>query len=400
MLRLLFTTKDLSKQMTVITDGVDSQMNVFVTENTVGDVDYYKSLGIVIKAGITYNIGKFIEWCLANELGLIGYPEGLEDEEIVYVNVLDRTEYILDIETTELNFKNTGESKNFVVTSSKQEFKDGAPYGDPKAVEIEIQIQGDGFTGNAGVSQISASENPTNQIRKGVAIIIQKESGKRGTIALEQAASVITYENTITANNMTLAFDPAGEDLLVTITSKRQKKLNGKNSGSAVDIPFNYKIMGAGFSYKGLSGKTYTIAASENTNETTGRNGTLVVTQTGDGAKSVTITLTQSKANVTYEYNLKSSESNIQFIAAGETKTLPISCNKQKVVNGKDSGELIAVTYTTVVTGTGFTKGATEYSVVAAANTGAQRTGKATVTALEGGKKIDITLTQAAGATA
>lgn len=29
MLRLLFTTKDLSKQMTVITDGVDSQMNVF-----------------------------------------------------------------------------------------------------------------------------------------------------------------------------------------------------------------------------------------------------------------------------------------------------------------------------------------------------------------------------------
>lgn len=211
MLRLLFTTKDLSKQMTVITDGVDSQMNVFVTENTVGDVDYYKSLGIVIKAGITYNIGKFIEWCLANELGLIGYPEGLEDEEIVYVNVLDRTEYILDIETTELNFKNIGESKNFVVTSSKQEFKDGAPYGDPKAVEIEIQIQGDGFTSNAGVSQISASENPTNQIRKGVATIIQKESGKRGTIALEQAASVITYENTITANDMTLAFDPAGE---------------------------------------------------------------------------------------------------------------------------------------------------------------------------------------------
>ena len=53
MLRILFTTKDLSKQMTVITDWIDSQMNVFVTENTVGDVDYYKSLVIVIKAGIT-----------------------------------------------------------------------------------------------------------------------------------------------------------------------------------------------------------------------------------------------------------------------------------------------------------------------------------------------------------
>lgn len=400
MLRLLFTTKDLGKQMTVITDGVDSQMNVFVTENTVGDVDYYKSLGIAIKAGVTYNIGEFIEWCLANELGLIGYPEGLDGEEIIYVNVLDRTEYILDVQTKELDFKNTGESKNFVVTSSKQEFKDGAPYGDPKAVEIEIQIQGDGFTGNAGVSQISASENPTDQIRKGVATIIQKESGKRGTIALEQAASVITYENTITANDMTLAFDPAGEDLSVTITSKRQKKVNGKNSGNPTDVPTTYELTGVGFSFKGVSGNVYTITASENTNETTGRNGTFVVTQDTEEGKSVTVTLVQSKANVTYEYTLASDESNIQFAAAGETKILPIQCNKQKVVNGKDSGTPVAVDYTTVVTGTGFTKGSTEYSVVAAANTGAQRTGNAAVTASEGGKKIDITLTQAAGTSA
>lgn len=38
MLRLLFTNQDNSKQLTVITDGIDSQLNVFVTENTVGDI--------------------------------------------------------------------------------------------------------------------------------------------------------------------------------------------------------------------------------------------------------------------------------------------------------------------------------------------------------------------------
>lgn len=192
--------------MTVITDGVDSQMNVFVTENTVGDVDYYKSLGIVIKAGITYNIGKFIEWCLANELGLIGYPEGLEEEKINYVNVLDRTEYTFTLQTKSLSFVNTGESKNFVVTSSKQEYRDGAPYGKPIAVAIQIKISGTGFSGNAGISQISATENPTDKQRTGTATIIQNESGKTATISLSQAASVITYENTITATGLPLFF--------------------------------------------------------------------------------------------------------------------------------------------------------------------------------------------------
>lgn len=400
MLRLLFTTKDLSKQMTVITDGVDSQMNVFVTENTVGDVDYYKSLGIVIKAGITYNIGKFIEWCLANELGLIGYPEGLEEEKINYVNVLDRTEYTFTLQTKSLSFVNTGESKNFVVTSNKQEFKDGAPYGDPKAVEIEIQIQGDGFTSNAGVSQISASENPTNQIRKGVATIIQKESGKRGTIALEQAASVITYENAISANKTTLTFAATAGDQVVTITSTRQKKLNGKKSGSPTTVNTTGKVTGTGFSLKTQSGANYTVSATENTNETTGRTGTLVVTQEGSDAKSITINLSQPKATVAYVYNLSSNPSRVEFAATGETKTLSISSTKQKTVNGKNSGSPVAVNYTTIVSGTGFSKGTTEYSVVAAANTGAVREGSAVVKQSEGTKQITITLSQAAGTSA
>lgn len=62
-------------------------------------------------------------------------------------------------------------------------------------------------------------------------------------------------------------------------------------------------------------------------------------------------------------------------------------------MNGKNDGSPMTVDYTTVVSGTGFTKGSTEYSVVADANTGAQRTG----TAVEGGKKATVNLTQLAG---
>ena len=333
MLRLLFTTKDLSKQMTVITDGIDNQMNVFVTENTVGDVEYYKSLGIVIDAGVTYNIGKFKEWCLANGLGLIGYPEGLEEEKINYVNVLDRTEYTFTLQTKSLSFVNTGESKNFVVTSSKQEYRDGAPYGKPIAVAIQIKISGTGFSGNAGISQISATENPTDKQRTGTATIIQNESGKTATISLSQAASVITYENTITANKTTLTFAATAGDQVVTITSTRQKKLNGKNSGSPTTVNTTGKVTGTGFSLKTQSGANYTVSATENTNETTGRTGTLVVTQEGSGAKSITINLSQPKATVAYTYNLTSNPSRVEFVATGETKTLSISSTKQKAVS-------------------------------------------------------------------
>ena len=400
MLRLLFTTKDLSKQMTVITDGIDSQMNVFVTENTVGDVEYYKSLGIVIDAGVTYNIGKFKEWCLANGLGLIGYPEGLGEEKIVYVNILDRTEYTFALQTKSLSFVNTGESKNFVVTSSKQEYREGAPYGKPIAVAIQIKISGTGFSGNAGISQISATENPTDKQRTGTATIIQDESGKTATISLSQAASVITYENAISANKTTLTFAATAGDQVVTITSTRQKKLNGKNSGAPTTVNTTGKVTGTGFSLKTQSGANYTVSATENTNETTGRAGTLVVTQEGSGAKSITINLSQLKATVAYTYNLTSNPSRVEFVATGETKTLSISSTKQKTVNGKNSGSPVAVNYTTTVSGTGFSKGTTEYSDVAAVNTGTAREGSAVVKQSEGTKQITITLSQAAGASA
>ena len=58
--------------------------------------------------------------------------------------------------------------------------------------------------------------------------------------------------------------------------------------------------------------------------------------------------------------------------------------------------------YTTTVSGTGFSgnAGTTEYSVVAAVNTGTAREGSAVVKQSEGTKQITITLSQAAGTSA
>ena len=111
--------------------------------------------------------------------------------------------------------------------------------------------------------------------------------------------------------------------------------------------------------------------------------------------------MSQAAGTVTYEYTLDTDPDALNFVAAGETKAFTVNSKKQKKINGKNSGAASAVNYTTVVSGDGFTKGSTEYSVVAAVNsTTTQRTGQAVVTMSEGNKKVTVTLTQEAGASA
>lgn len=289
MLRLLFTTEDNVHQMTVVTDGIDGQMKVFVTESLYGDVEYYKGLGIVIEPGHTYNIGQFKEWAFKALVKLISYPEGFGEEGAVLSDVQEVVEYVLETKEPTLNFPAKGGDDMCVVTSSKQTFKNGQPVGHPEGVPVTFSISGTGFKVDGG-GQVTVDENPNNTTRKAVVTVKQNESGKTLQITCNQAASTVTYEYTLTTDPTTLS-----------------------------------------------------------------------------------------------------------FAAAGETKSLQIVSTRQKKVNGKNDGSPMTVDYTTVVSGTGFTKGSTEYSVVADANTGAQRTGTAVVTAVEGGKKATVNLTQLAG---
>lgn len=500
MLRLLFTTEDNSEQLTVITDGVDSQLNVFVTENVVGAIEYYKSIGIVIEAGHTYNIGQFKEWAFKALVKLIAYPEGFGEESVVLSDIQDVVEYVLETDEPTLNFLAKGGDDMCVVTSSKQTFKNGQPVGHPEGVPVTFSISGTGFKVDGG-GQVTVDENPNNTIRKAVVTVKQNESGKTVQIECVQAASTVSYEYALTLNPTSVTFDGAGGEKLVTVTSTRTKVLNGVKQ-QAQTHPTDIELAGVGFSYE-VSGNNYNLKAAENTgtSQRTGKatisqeggktvqmnltqnaatvtydyaltansqtiqfvalgetkvlqvtstkqkkvnnkpsgnpekvDTTAVVTGTGfsqtssetsngenysivaaenkvdrtntgsisisqvGSSKTLQVSLTQLAAAITYEYTLTTDPATLSFAAAGETKTFGVSSKKQKKVNGKNDGSPITVDYTTVVSGTGFTKGSTEYSVIAAANTGAQRTGTAVVTAAEGGKKATVNLTQLAGA--
>lgn len=397
MLRLLFTTEDNVHQMTVVTDGIDGQMKVFVTESLYGDVEYYKGLGIVIEPGHTYNIGQFKEWAFKALVKLISYPEGFGEEGAVLSDVQEVVEYVLETKEPTLNFPAKGGDDMCVVTSSKQTFKNGQPVGHPEGVPVTFSISGTGFKVDGG-GQVTVDENPNNTTRKAVVTVKQNESGKTLQITCNQAASTVTYEYALTANSQTIQFVALGETKSLQIVSTRQKKVNGKPSGGVEKVDTTAQITGTGFSQTSSetsNGENYSIVAAENKAETA-NNGSITITQTGSN-KTVKVTLTQLAATVTYEYTLTTDPTTLSFAAAGETKIFGVSSKKQKKVNGKNDGSPMTVDYTTVVSGTGFTKGSTEYSVVADANTGAQRTRTAVVTAVEGGKKATVNLTQLAG---
>lgn len=398
MLRLLFTTEDNVHQMTVVTDGIDGQMKVFVTESLHGDVEYYKGLGIVIEPGHTYNIGQFKEWAFKALVKLISYPEGFGEEGAVLSDVQEVVEYVLETKEPTLNFPAKGGDDMCVVTSSKQTFKNGQPVGHPEGVPVTFSISGTGFKVDGG-GQVTVDENPNNTTRKAVVTVKQNESGKTLQITCNQAASTVTYEYALTANSQTIQFVALGETKSLQVVSTRQKKVNGKPSGDVEKVDTTAQITGTGFSETSsetTNGENYSIVAAENKAETA-NNGSITITQTGSN-KTVKVTLTQLAATVTYEYTLTTDPTTLSFAAAGETKIFGVSSKKQKKVNGKNEGAAVTVDYDTVVSGTGFTKGSTEYSVVADANTGAQRTGTAVVTAVEGGKKATVNLTQLAGA--
>lgn len=383
--------------MTVVTDGIDSQMKVFVTESLYGDVEYYKGLGIVIEPGHTYNIGQFKEWAFKALVKLISYPEGFGEEGAVLSDVQEVVEYVLETKEPTLNFPAKGGDDMCVVTSSKQTFKNGQPVGHPEGVPVEFSISGAGFKVDGG-GQVTVDENPNNTTRKAVVTVKQNESGKTLQITCNQAASTVTYEYALTANSQTIQFVALGETKSLQVVSTRQKKVNGKPYGDVEKVDTTAQITGTGFSQTSSetsNGENYSIVAAENKAEAA-NNGSITITQTGSN-KTVKVTLTQLAATVTYEYTLTTDPTTLSFAAAGETKTFGVSSKKQKKVNGKNDGSPMTVDYTTVVSGTGFTKGSTEYSVVADANTGAQRTGTAVVTAVEGGKKATVNLTQLAG---
>lgn len=204
--------------------------------------------------------------------------------------------YAFTVVNTVLNFPALGGYSTplwFGLGTTKQKQIDGVAIGDTISVDYTLSAYPDWIVYDKGYK---ASENTTLNQRSVSLTFTQKESGKQITVQFTQDAGVETWEYTFTSKNNSLVFNAIGgkgTPTELTITSNKQKYINGKAVGSPVNIDYSRPSLPSW-----LSVESGYYEALENKSESS-RSYTDTLTQAESG-KKLTPVLSQAAGVKTY----------------------------------------------------------------------------------------------------
>lgn len=204
--------------------------------------------------------------------------------------------YAFTVVDTVLNFPALGGYSTprwFGLGTTKQKQIDGVAIGDTISVDYTLSAYPDWIVYDEGYK---ASENTTLNQRSASLTFTQNESGKQITVQFTQDAGVETWEYTFTSKNNSLVFNAIGgkgTPTELTITSNKQKYINGKAVGSPVNVDYSRPSLP---SWLSLESGYY--EALENKSESS-RSYTDTLTQAESG-KKLTPVLSQAAGVKTY----------------------------------------------------------------------------------------------------
>lgn len=204
--------------------------------------------------------------------------------------------YAFTVVNTVLNFPALGgypTPRRFVLGTTKQKQIDGVAIGDTISVGYTQSAYPDWIVYDEGYK---ASENTTLNQRSASLTFTQNESGKQITVQFTQDAEVETWEYTFTSKNNSLVFNAIGgkgTPTELTITSNKQKYINGKAVGSPVNVDYSRPSLPSW-----LSVESGYYEALENKSESS-RSYTDTLTQAESG-KKLTPVLSQAAGVKTY----------------------------------------------------------------------------------------------------
>ena len=204
--------------------------------------------------------------------------------------------YAFTVVNTVLNFPALGGYSTplwFGLGTTKQKQIDGVAIGDTIPVDYTLSAYPDWIVYDEGYK---ASENTTLNQRSASLTFTQNESGKQITVQFTQDAGVETWEYTFTSKNNSLVFNAIGgkgTPTELTITSNKQKYINGKAVGSPVNIDYSRPSLPSW-----LSVENGYYEALENKSESS-RSYTDILTQAESG-KKLTPVLSQAAGVKTY----------------------------------------------------------------------------------------------------
>ena len=221
--------------------------------------------------------------------------------------------YAFTVVNTVLNFPALGgypTPRWFLFSSTKQKQIDGVAIGDTISVGYTQSAYPDWIVYDEGYK---ASENTTLNQRSASLTFTQKESGKQITVQFTQGVGVETWEYTFTSKNNSLVFNAIGgkgTPTELTITSNKQKYINGKAVGSPVNVDYSRPSLPSW-----LSVESGYYEALENKSESS-RSYTDTLTQAESG-KKLTPVLSQAAGVKTY--------GNITITPTGDVPDIPAS---------------------------------------------------------------------------
>lgn len=204
--------------------------------------------------------------------------------------------YAFTVVDTVLNFPALGgypTPRRFGLSTTKQKQIDGVAIGDTISVGYTQSAYPDWIVYDEGYK---ASENTTLNQRSASLTFTQKESGKQITVQFTQGTGVETWEYTFTSKNNSLVFNAIGgkgTPTELTITSNKQKYINGKAVGSPVNVDYSRPSLPSW-----LSVESGYYEALENKSESS-RSYTDTLTQAESG-KKLTPVLSQAAGVKTY----------------------------------------------------------------------------------------------------
>lgn len=180
-----------------------------------------------------------------NYVGLeISNASSYGNNETVQLNDIHKVtyRYAFTVVDTVLNFPALGgypTPRWFGLGTTKQKQIDGVAIGDTISVGYTQSAYPDWIVYDEGYK---ASENTTLNQRSASLTFTQNESGKQITVQFTQDAGVETWEYTFTSKNNSLVFNAIGgkgTPTELTITSNKQKYINGKAVGSPVNVDYS-----------------------------------------------------------------------------------------------------------------------------------------------------------------
>lgn len=266
------------------------------------------------------------------------------------------------------------------------------------AVKTKVGLGKDSNECPTKAELLALSPTGTGENYIGLEISNASSYGNNETVQLSDIHKV-TYKYTFTVDRTTLSFPASGgapsPNLWFGLVSRKQKYVDGIISGSYTEVGSTQTAYPDWVSYNQT---VPSYEAKENTGLVE-RSANMTYTQNESG-KQITVTFTQAAGVETWEYTFTAQNSTLNYSALGGNPTPAaayVTSTKQKYINGKVVGSPVSVSYDIGdLPDWAYIEESMGYRTYEN-KTLSSRNVVNVLTQSESGKKLNITLSQAAG---